>query len=554
MLGVAFVIQRAPRPRLPAASPAPTTGRSNPRPRPRSPRRARGRCSASPCPASPPPAQTRRQSADAGPAAAAERSLLRGAARCAASPSRGSLPRAAGVASPDSSTALPPPPVSVPAFAAQGRSKIGHTAVAQAPVLPAPAPYVDDVAAARGARVGATKGGVPIAVVVALIAGLVLVGGTIIFVLKPAPKPMSAQPRLDPQGNEVLHLKCEDCADGTVVTLETSKATFKAKEAELPLTKPLEVGENNLRLKIDRPGSGRDEEVKLVVPLGFFIRPDLADIGAKPPVITVRVAAAPGTEVKVDGKQLALDASGKGSYAVDVSSDTEGPTEELRVIDRKIPYTVTMKGDKTPQAGVVSARIAVLPLRIDAPSAHAVIDTASFAIAGQTVAGGTVAIDGQPAPTQPDGSYADTRTATPAGGETSLEVRATVQGRAPRTVHVTVKRVASLDVEAKAAELTPLVTYDQIAPDVTSKVGAHAVIAGEVVESRVTGHQTIALVNDTRGCKSGPCLARVIGSEDAKLARGTTVSAYGIVTRAVTTASGKTVPELSADFVVRGKR
>jgi hypothetical protein len=460
-------------------------------------------------------------------------------------------------ASPDSSTALPPPPVSAPAVAQPLRSKVANTAISPRPITPAPPPFVDDVPVPRPPARAKPKG-IPLSIVIALIAGLVVVGGTVIFLLRPAPKPMGVQPRLDAQGNEVLHLTCDDCPDGTTVTLGESSAPttveFKAKEADLPLVTRLHVGENNLTVKINRAGSGRDEEVKLVVPLGFFIRPDLDGIGGKPPVITVRVAAAPGTDVKVDGKPLALDPSGNGAYSIDVTADTEGPTDDVRVLDRKIPYEVVMKGETAPQGGVVTARIAVVALRVDSPLGHRVIDSPSFTVAGQTVAGATVTVGGQAAPTLPDGSFAATLPSPPVGSESAIDVRATAEGRAPRTVHAMVRRVASLDAEAKAADATALVTYDQIAPDVASKVGAHALIAGEVVESRVTGHQTIALVSDTHGCKVGPCLARVIAAEDAKMPRGAQVRAYGTVTRAVTTSSGKTVPELEADFVVRGKR
>ncbi len=441
------------------------------------------------------------------------------------------------------------------AVAPVGRIKVGHTAIGA--VLPAPAPFVDDVAmpAAPARR---EKSGVPIAVVVGIVAGLVLVGGLLILLLRPGAPPITGQPHLDAQGNVLLHLQCENCADGTVVALDTGKATFKAKEAELPLTKPLEVGENNLVLKLDRPGTGRDEEVKLPVPLGFYVRADLADIAAKTPTITVRVAAAPGSTVSVDGKPLALDAAGKGAYALDVTSDTEGATEDVRIIDKKIPYVVTLvssggslKGAPA-QSGTVNARIAVVPLRIDEPSAHAVTEAGSFTIAGQTAAGSTVTLDGQPVAAQPDGSFAETHAATP--GDTAIEIRATAPGRAPRTAHLTVKKVPSLAAEAKAVEQTPLATYDEIAPDVASKAGQRAVLAGEVLESRVTGHQTVALLSDTRGCKSGPCLARVIAAEDAKLPRGAGVRVYGTVTRAVTTSTGKTIPELAADFVVPNKR
>ncbi len=346
------------------------------------------------------------------------------------------------------------------------------------PVLPLPAPHVDDVAMPSPPTQRA-KGGVPIAVVVAIVAGLVLVGGALLFLLKPSAPPMTGQPRLDAQGNQILHLQCENCPDGTVVELDTRKATFKAKEADLPLAKSLEVGENNLILKVDRPGNGRDEEVKLPVPLGFYVRADLADITAKPPVVTVRVAAAPGTIVAVDGKPLALDASGKGAYALDVTSDTEGATDDVRVIDKKIPYTVTISGAPA-QSGTVSARIAVVPL----PSRRAgrtrrMVETSSLTIAGQASAGAAVTIDGKPAGgLQADGSFAETRPA-PAIGQspTTIEVRAVAAGRAPRTVRFDVKRVQSLAAEAKAAETQARATYDEIAADIASKVGAPAVLA-----------------------------------------------------------------------------
>src|SRR5581483_10266449 len=50
--------------------------------------------------------------------------------------------------------------------------------------------------------------------------------------------------------------------------------------------------------------------------------------------------------------------------------------------------------------------------------------------------------------------------------------------------------------------------YDAIAADIAGSAGKATVIAGEVVEARVTGHQTIALVSSARGCANGPCLAR----------------------------------------------
>jgi hypothetical protein len=198
----------------------------------------------------------------------------------------------------------------------------------------------------------------------------------------------------------------------------------------------------------------------------------------------------------------------------------------------------------------VNARIGVVMLRLDEPSLHAVVDGTAFTLAGQTAAGATLTIDGQPATVAADGSFLLAHVA--AAGDTPVEMRASAPGRAPRTVHLVVKRVQSLAAEAKAEEGPTLLTYDRFAQDVAAAAGQRAVVAGEVVESRVTGHQTIALVSDTRGCKKAPCLARVIAPEGAKIVRGQGVRAYGTITQAVTTSSGKTVPELSADFVVAG--
>jgi hypothetical protein len=441
----------------------------------------------------------------AGPASVAADPMSRAGGTMLGVAIPGIAPLAPGAAPP--AGAAPPPSAAAPF-----RSKVAHTAIAEVAVLPPPAPFVDDVPVPE-APVRREKRGVPVAVVAALVGGILVVGGGTILLLARAAPPIVAQGRVDAQGNDVLHLQCANCADGTTATLGGAKAEFKGYEAELPLAKPLEVGDNHLDVAIDRPGAGRDETVKLVVPVPFRIRADLADIGAKPPVITVRVAAAPGTQVSVDGKPLSLDGSGKGAYAIDVTSDTEGPTEETKVIDRKVPYSVTPPGGKA-ESGEVNARIAVAPLRLDAPSPHAVVAGSQVMIAGQTVAGGSVTLDGKPATIQADGSFADTHDA-PSSATTSIELRASAQGRAPRTVHLALKRVASLEAEAKAAEKTPLLTYDQVALDIASKVGQRAVVAGEVLEARTAGHQTVALIIDTRGCAVGPCVARVISSVDA---------------------------------------
>jgi hypothetical protein len=86
-----------------------------------------------------------------------------------------------------------------------------------------------------------------------------------------------------------------------------------------------------------------------------------------------------------------------------------------------------------------------------------------------------------------------------------------------------------------------------------TKTGQAIVVDGEVLDARSAGHRTIVLVDDRRGCRSGPCLTRVLVGRDLPLRRGERVRAYGIVARPFTPAAGQTVPEVEAAFVVRAR-
>jgi hypothetical protein len=418
------------------------------------------------------------------------------------------------------------------------------------PIVPAPAPLA--LEAMPRAPVIVAKKGFPLALVAGGIGALVLVAGLAVFFLWKGGTALLVSPRLGPTGGEQLHLVCETCKDGTTASLDGAKATFANKEADLDLKTALKVGDNPFTIEIDRPSTGRDETIKAVVPVAYRVRADLADIASDPPVITVRVEALPGTDVRVDGKPVALDVRGAGTYAIDISSETDGPSDEGKVIEKTIPYEVVPKNGKS-EKGTVAARVGVIPLRVDAPTSHAVTESARFWVAGRTSKGGIVTLNGKAVAVAANGAFGDTVEA-PAPGETAIVVRATAPQVAPRTVHLTVKRVQRLEPEAKAFEAGPTLGYDAIIGNIAANAGQQIVVEGEVLESRVQNHQTVVIVNDRRGCAKGPCVARVVHGEDAALTAGETIRAYGRITRAVSTSDGKSVPEVEADFLVRGKR
>ncbi len=429
-------------------------------------------------------------------------------------------------------------------------------------VLPKPAPLVDDEPAI-GPAPRVQRGGVPLAYVAGGVFALVLVFGVAVAFLWKG-QSLVVVPRLDAQGHDQLHLECDSCQDGTTAALGASTATFQAKVADLPLAAPLQVGDNPLTIHLDRPRLGRDEDVSVVVPVAYRIKADLSALAGAHPAVIVRVAAVAGTVVQVDGKAVPLDAKGEASYSVDVSAQTTGWADDLRLIDQSIPYSIvtapTPDRKGAEQRGNLAVRTAIATLHLDAPGPSPVIEAASFRIAGHTVKGGTVTANGQPVPVEADGAFSRAYDAASIG-DIAVELRADGPQLASRTARFTVKRVAHLADEARAREKAPWLAYDAILADATGSVGKDTVVEGDVVEARQASNQVVALVDDVRGCKNastGACLVRVVYAGDEPMTHGTHVRVYGKVTGVLASSPGaggasSSVPVVQADFALRGR-
>ncbi len=419
-------------------------------------------------------------------------------------------------------------------------------------MIPAPEP-LRELPAPPPPRI-VRKKGVPLATVAPIVGGLLLGGGIVIALLWKGAPPITAIARSSQDGKDVLHLTCDarSCADGTIATADGATATFASGEADLTLSKPLRVGDNDLSLVIDRPAMGRDETVKLHVPVAYRVRADVSTMNGPRPSITVRVEALPGTDVRVDDKPVSLDVEGSGSYAVDESTATEGPADESRAVSVDVPYVIAAKGG-APEKGTASARVSVAPLRVDAPLAHTIVEEGRVVVAGRAAKGATVTVDDTPATVQPDGAFEAT-VAMDGPGEKTLSVRAGTTTLMPRTVHLAVSRVTSLADAATEFEKKKPIEYDAAMHDLQAAVGQPIVVDGSVVDSRSAGLRAVLLVDDKRGCAKGPCLVRVIvvGAGTAPAA-GDKLRAYGTVARAFTNA-GQTVPEVESQFVVRAGR
>jgi hypothetical protein len=455
------------------------------------------------------------------------------------------VPSAAPISSGSSGSSGAPGPVQAP-------QRRGAPLASTVALVAAPAP-LEEIVAPPPPRI-VKKRGISLTAVALIMGGLVLVGGVATAVLWRQPPPIAAQPKASPDGKDILHLTCDpaSCKDGTVATLGDLKTTFAGGQADLTLAEPLHIGDNDLALQIQRPGLGRDEAVKLVVPVAFRVHADISTMSAAHPTITIRAEALPESDVKIDGKPVALNAAGVGSYALDETAATDGPADESKAIAADVPYVVTPKGG-TPQSGTVSARVAVAPLRVDAPGLRGVFDEDHVLIAGRAAKGATITVDGAPAAVAADGSF-ETTLAFPAVGDRTVDVRGGTTTLTPRTMHVVLRRVKSLAAEAKAFEAQKTIAYEAAMADLSAAAGQPIVLEGEVFESRGSGHRTIVLLANRRGCPSGACIAKVVIGREVKLSRGEMWRAYGTVSGGSPNAAGQTTLEMAADFLVRSKK
>lgn len=396
-------------------------------------------------------------------------------------------------------------------------------------------------------RHGLPKG----AIILIIVSALLAVSAGVVAFLWESPRPIRAEVVLDDRGAEALALTCEDCPNATTVSSGSSRAVFTAKKAQLPLTKPLEIGKNDILVALHRPGMGRDEEVTLAVAVDYRARGVLSSLSEDPPKVKVAIQALPGAAAVVDGRPVVLDATGKGEHSVDVSKELEGPADTILPFERKLPYAITPSGGATRQ-GEVTLRFGIAPLRIDAPGDGIIVESETFMLSGRTLKDGRITVSGRPITVDAEGRFAQLMNVSSIG-QTTIVVRAEAKDHAPRLVRVRVKRVASLREEGAAYRQTAIDDYAAIAA-ADSKKGATVALNGEVVETRLDGEMTVLLLEVKKGCTATPCLAKVVygGRFDAR--KGAVVGAFGHVLGSVDgPRTGIQIPEIAAEFLLPQK-
>lgn len=394
---------------------------------------------------------------------------------------------------------------------------------------------------ARGSRA-------PIALMIT--AGVIVSGAITFAILWSGRSPLAARVRLNAQGAEVVELSCPSCPDGTTLSAGQASATVSGGVAALAPDKPLSPGENRFKVKIDRPGGGRDESVFISAAVAYRIRPDLSALQAEKPAIQVVIEAAKGAQVKLDGRTIPLYA-GRATESFDVTEACSGLAADATSLTRQIPYTVTTSDGE--ERGSVNVVVGVVPLELDAPGPNAVIDGPSFVIAGRTMKGADLLAAGKPIPVKPDGSFAHVMNVSSVGS-TQIEVRAKVAGMAPRITKIKVRRVDSLETAAKDFAAEAPIPFAALSPSVNQQAGKAIVVSGQVLDVQHEGRRTVMILDVSASGGCAGCSARLIQGAETTTQTGDTITAYGHVLRAVRIPERGEIPEIQVDFTLKGKR
>lgn len=392
------------------------------------------------------------------------------------------------------------------------------------------------------------------ALVLILAGSLLAIVAVLFAIFWPSAPPLTARARADAEGHDSIEIQCKSCPDGTKITAAGASATIAGGSALVRLPSGLSLGENRTKIAIDRPGRGRDETVSVALNVAYRIRPDLSALQGDRPAIQVIAEAASGTSIVLDGKVMQLS-GGRAVEAIDVSAACEGLSGEPRSLSRQIPYTVTTENGP-PEQGLINVAVGIVPLQLEAPGPHVIIDRPSFMLAGRTMKGAEILAAGRPIAVRPDGTFAQVMNVSSVGA-TQIEVRAKLPGLAPRFSRIKVQRVENLDAAAREFLAGAPITYGPLAQNIGGQIGKPVALTGEVIEARKQGYETVMLldVSTASGCPSaGACAVRLVEGADNPAKKGDALRVFGHVSRAFSAPGRADIPEIEVDFTMKGAR
>ncbi len=292
-------------------------------------------------------------------------------------------------------------------------------------------------------------------------------------------------------GGEALEVTVPGAEAGTKLRFGAMERPLEGDRATFPLAPDtLHVGANDITVVVVAPG-GDAVSRAIALQLDFRVRADLGGLARPQPTLAIVVDARPGSVVMLDGAPLPLDAAGHATraYPLDLAATRDGR------ITHVARYAITPPGGAAAE-GAVTTEIPLTPLQLERPGLTVLTDRDSVEIAGAVDPAAMVTIDGVPVAAS-GGRFAH-RFPLPAVGTHTPRVVAVAPGKAPHAVSLTLRRVASLEEEARTFGPDRSVTYARLRPAAAAFVGQRVAFEGRIYNVEVTRGTSIVqmLVRD----------------------------------------------------------
>lgn len=389
--------------------------------------------------------------------------------------------------------------------------------------------------------------------ILTVVGGLValLAVASAVLWLRSRPGRLSAEARFDRLGSPELVVHCRDCADGTLLRLGSAEASVQNGSATLRVDPPMTLGKKREEAELLRPGSRRAERERLDYEVDFVVSPDLRGLAQASPKLSIVAEARADVAFIVEGRVVPPGENGLRRYDIDIRAEVTGPAKESVVLERQVPYLVKRDSGELSR-GELALRTEIVPLMVEAPGESIVIETASFVLAGVTQRDGTISVEGRPITVDPTGRFAQLMSVS-AVGDTTISVRASAPGKAPRLFPIRVRRVASLKQEAESFARRAESSFAAIVENADDKRGWAVALDGKVLDVRSDGYTSSVLLDVAKGCALPPCTAQLKVGERSTVAKGASITAYGYLAgKARDESSGHDRVEVRVEFL-RGR-
>lgn len=304
--------------------------------------------------------------------------------------------------------------------------------------------------------------------------------------------------------------------------LTEGRATFEI-QSDL-----LVVGQNELPVEIEDPEGGTST-ASVNFDVSYKAVADLGGLKARPPHYTVEFRVMKGAALKVASEAVELDDQGRYLHKIQLDEALAGAMDAGEAISHSVPFSVQLPGQEPLRASIDTA-VPRTTLRVQSPTDGMVVDRDSIQCTGLTESGAEVTINGTKVPS-PEGRFSHS-VPLPTLGEFPIEVAATVQGKAPRTLRFKVSRAESLApaIQEFAASIDGSLDFERVNRDPEAVRGRPVRFHGRVVAVESSSGQTLMQVLVDEGCaQEGRCSIHVTYRGEAEISLFAWVTIYGTV-------------------------